>query len=137
MTPQKIHSREAAMMKGALRSFACCTWQVESERSLIDNIRQCNVTKKGPPPTHVASKQLTRFRRAGYSRRCVFVGSLFSIINLMLDELRNQIWTAPNDIAERAPKIGGTPLRSVGQISRSLRILDNDAEYVTPLGESG
>jgi starvation-inducible DNA-binding protein len=67
----------------------------------------------------------------------VFVGSLFSIINLMLDELRNQIWTAPNDIAERAPKIGGTPLRSVGQISRSLGILDNDAEYVTPLGESG
>ena len=36
-------------------------------------------------------------------------------------------------IAERARKIGGTTLRSVGQISRLQRILDNDADYVTPL----
>jgi starvation-inducible DNA-binding protein len=30
-------------------------------------------------------------------------------------------------------KIGGTTLRSIGQISRLQRVLDNDADYVTPL----
>jgi starvation-inducible DNA-binding protein len=36
-------------------------------------------------------------------------------------------------IAERARKIGGTTLRSIGQVSRLQRIADNDAEYVKPL----
>ena len=35
-------------------------------------------------------------------------------------------------IAERARKIGGTTVRSIGQISRLQRIVDNDAEYVKP-----
>ncbi len=35
-------------------------------------------------------------------------------------------------MAERARKIGGTTLRSVGDISRRQRLLDNDAEYVDP-----
>ena len=30
-------------------------------------------------------------------------------------------------------KIGGTTLRSIGQIARLQRVLDNDAEFVTPL----
>ena len=36
-------------------------------------------------------------------------------------------------IAERVRKIGGLTLRSIGQISRTQRVLDNDAEYVEPL----
>ena len=36
-------------------------------------------------------------------------------------------------IAERVRKIGGLTLRSIGQISRTQRILDNDADYVEPL----
>jgi starvation-inducible DNA-binding protein len=36
-------------------------------------------------------------------------------------------------IAERVRKIGGTTLRSIGQISRLQRVLDNDADFVTPL----
>jgi starvation-inducible DNA-binding protein len=35
-------------------------------------------------------------------------------------------------MAERARKIGGTTLRSIGHIGRLQRINDNDAEYVTP-----
>jgi starvation-inducible DNA-binding protein len=35
-------------------------------------------------------------------------------------------------IAERVRKLGGTTLRSIGQISRQQRIADNDASYVTP-----
>ena len=36
-------------------------------------------------------------------------------------------------IAERVRKIGGTTVRSIGQISRLQRIVDNNAEYVEPL----
>ena len=35
-------------------------------------------------------------------------------------------------IAERVRKIGGTTIRSVGQISRLHRSADNDADYVDP-----
>ncbi len=35
-------------------------------------------------------------------------------------------------MAERARKIGGMTLPSIGHISRLQRILDNDAGYVTP-----
>jgi len=30
-------------------------------------------------------------------------------------------------------KLGGTTLRSIGHIARLQRVLDNDAEYVSPL----
>jgi starvation-inducible DNA-binding protein len=36
-------------------------------------------------------------------------------------------------IAERIRKIGGPTLKSIGHISRTQRVLDNDAEYVEPL----
>jgi starvation-inducible DNA-binding protein len=36
-------------------------------------------------------------------------------------------------IAERARKIGGTTLRSIGQIARLQRVLDNEVDYVAPL----
>ncbi|MFZ0425956.1 MAG: ferritin-like domain-containing protein, partial [Xanthobacteraceae bacterium] len=37
-----------------------------------------------------------------------------------------------DDIAERVRKIGGTTIRSIGHIGRLKRLLDNDADYVTP-----
>ena len=36
-------------------------------------------------------------------------------------------------IAERVRKIGGTTVRSTGQVARLQRIIDNDADYVDPL----
>ena len=59
-------------------------------------------------------------------------GPHFRDYHLLLDEQGDQIFAMTDDIAERARKIGGVTLRSVGQISRSQRILDNDAEFVTP-----
>jgi starvation-inducible DNA-binding protein len=50
----------------------------------------------------------------------------------MLDEQSDQIFAMTDDVAERARKIGGTTLRSTGQIAREQRILDNDADYVGP-----
>jgi len=60
-------------------------------------------------------------------------GSHFRDYHLMLDEQGDQIFAMTDTIAERARKIGGTTLRSIGQISRFQRIADNEAEYVKPL----
>lgn len=59
-------------------------------------------------------------------------GPHFRDYHLMLDEQADQVFAMTDAIAERARKIGGTTLRSIGQISRLQRIQDNDADYVTP-----
>lgn len=59
-------------------------------------------------------------------------GPHFRDYHLLLDDHGDQLFTMTDDIAERARKIGGTTLRSIGQITRIKRIADNDAEYVTP-----
>ena len=50
--------------------------------------------------------------------------------HLLLDEQADQIFAISDAIAERARKIGGTTIRSIGDINRQKRILDNDADYV-------
>ncbi len=60
-------------------------------------------------------------------------GRHFRDYHLLLDEQSEQIFAMTDDIAERARKIGGTTLRSIGQINKLKRVLDNDAEFVTPL----
>ena len=52
--------------------------------------------------------------------------------HLLLDEQGDQILAATDVVAERVRKIGGTTLHSIGHISRLQRVLDNDAEFVTP-----
>jgi starvation-inducible DNA-binding protein len=59
-------------------------------------------------------------------------GPHFRDYHLMLDEHGDQLFAMTDDIAERVRKIGGTTVRSVGEISRLQRLKDNDAEYVTP-----
>jgi starvation-inducible DNA-binding protein len=59
-------------------------------------------------------------------------GPHFRDYHLMLDEQGEQIFAMTDDIAERARKIGGTTLLSIGHIGRLQRLLDNDANYVTP-----
>jgi starvation-inducible DNA-binding protein len=60
-------------------------------------------------------------------------GPHFRDYHLMLDEQADQIFGVTDAIAERVRKIGGTTIRSIGQIGRQQRILDNDADFVTPL----
>jgi starvation-inducible DNA-binding protein len=60
-------------------------------------------------------------------------GPHFRDYHLLLDEQAQQILGATDPMAERVRKIGGMTLRSVGHIGRLQRVLDNDAEYVTPL----
>src|SRR5665213_4141901 len=59
-------------------------------------------------------------------------GPHFRDYHLLLDEHGDQIFAMTDDIAERARKIGGTTIRSIGHIGRLQRILDNDADFVTP-----
>ena len=51
----------------------------------------------------------------------------------MLDEQADEIYAMGDPIAERVRKLGGNTIRSVGQIKKLQRVLDNDADYVTPL----
>lgn len=58
-------------------------------------------------------------------------GPHFRDYHLMLDEQGDQIFATTDALAERARKVGGTTLRSIGHIARLQRLLDNDAAYVT------
>lgn len=59
-------------------------------------------------------------------------GPHFRDYHLLFDEQAAQILATTDDMAERVRKIGGTTLRSVGHITRLQRLLDNDADFVTP-----
>lgn len=59
-------------------------------------------------------------------------GRHFRDYHLLLDEQADQLFAMTDEIAERARKIGGTTLRSVGDISRHQRLKDNENESLTP-----
>ena len=60
-------------------------------------------------------------------------GPHFHDYHLLLDEQADQLFATTDPIAERVRKLGGTTLHSIGHIARLQRVLDNDAEFVTPL----
>ncbi|MES2306576.1 MAG: DNA starvation/stationary phase protection protein [Gemmatimonadota bacterium] len=60
-------------------------------------------------------------------------GPHFRDFHLLLDEQADQLFAMTDPLAERVRKIGGLTIRSIGQIARTKRVLDNDAEYVTPM----
>ena len=59
-------------------------------------------------------------------------GPHFRDYHLMFDEQAAEIFAMTDPLAERARKVGGTTLRSIGHIGRLQRLLDNDASYVEP-----
>ena len=59
-------------------------------------------------------------------------GPHFRDYHLLFDEQADQIFASTDEIAERVRKVGGTTLRSIGDIARKQRLSDNDAEYVDP-----
>jgi starvation-inducible DNA-binding protein len=60
-------------------------------------------------------------------------GKHFRDYHLLLDEHGDQLFAMTDDIAERARKIGGASLRSIGDIAKHQRLKDNDAEFVEPV----
>ena len=59
-------------------------------------------------------------------------GPHFRDYHLLFDEQADQIFATIDPLAERVRKIGYTTLRSVGQVSKLSKVIDNDKEYVTP-----
>jgi starvation-inducible DNA-binding protein len=59
-------------------------------------------------------------------------GPHFRDYHLMLDEQADQIFATTDAIAERARKVGGSAVRSIGHIGRLQRLRDNDSDFVTP-----
>jgi starvation-inducible DNA-binding protein len=57
-------------------------------------------------------------------------GPHFRDYYLLLDEQAGQIFETIDAIAERVRKLGGSTIKSVGDIGRRQRLLDNDADFV-------
>jgi starvation-inducible DNA-binding protein len=59
-------------------------------------------------------------------------GRHFRDYHLLLDEQSEAIFATTDQLAERVRKIGGTTLRSIGQITKLQTIQDNNEAYVPP-----
>ena len=58
-------------------------------------------------------------------------GQHFRDYHLLLDEQATEIFAITDTIAERARKIGGTTIRSIGDIGKNQRLKDNNKEGVS------
>ena len=59
-------------------------------------------------------------------------GHHFRDYHLLLDEHAEQLFAMTDAIAERARKLGGATIRSIGDISKYQRLRDNNEEFVAP-----
>jgi len=59
-------------------------------------------------------------------------GRHFRDYHLLLDEQGEAIFATTDQLAERVRKLGGTTLRSIGQIAKLQTIQDNNEAYVPP-----
>jgi starvation-inducible DNA-binding protein len=60
-------------------------------------------------------------------------GPNFRDYHLMLDEHADAIFETTDPLAERVRKIGGTTLRSIGDVTKHQSLDDNDKSFVAPL----
>ena len=58
-------------------------------------------------------------------------GPHFRDYHLLLDEQAGELFGITDDIAERARKLGAKTLRSIGDIARHQRLLDNDRDEIS------
>src|SRR6266436_8647298 len=59
-------------------------------------------------------------------------GRHFRDYHLMMDEQSDAIFATTDQLAERVRKLGGTTVRSIGQIGKLQTIKDNNEDYVPP-----
>jgi starvation-inducible DNA-binding protein len=59
-------------------------------------------------------------------------GRHFHDYHLMLDEQSEAIFATTDQLAERVRKLGGTTLKSIGQVGELQTIQDNNEDYVPP-----
>src|SRR5262249_45137621 len=61
-------------------------------------------------------------------------GPDFRDYHLLLDEQAGQVFAMTDAIAERARKLNGSTLHSIGEIARHKRVEDNDHDFMSPEG---
>ena len=59
-------------------------------------------------------------------------GRHFNDYHLMLDQQSEAIFATTDQLAERVRKLGGSTLKSIGQIAEHQTIQDNNEDYVPP-----
>src|SRR5215813_11358234 len=59
-------------------------------------------------------------------------GPNFGTYHRLFDQQADDLFAIIDLAAERGRKLGGRTIRSVGQIARLQRVLDNDADFVSP-----
>lgn len=59
-------------------------------------------------------------------------GSHYRDYHLLLDEQATQIFAMIDVLAERVRKLGGTTIRSIGQISKLSKVRDETEEFIAP-----
>ena len=60
-------------------------------------------------------------------------GPHFRDYHLLLDEHAEQLFAMTDDIAERTRKLGGTTLKSIGDVTRNQRLRDDDEPLIAPI----
>ncbi|MGO8796709.1 MAG: Dps family protein [Candidatus Sulfotelmatobacter sp.] len=60
-------------------------------------------------------------------------GPHFRDYHLLLDEQAEQVFAMTDAVAERARKIGGETLRSIGDIAKHQRLRDNDEAFLSAI----
>jgi starvation-inducible DNA-binding protein len=60
-------------------------------------------------------------------------GPHFRSYHLLFDEQATEIFETTDELAERVRKLGGTTLKSIGEIASMQRVKDNEEDYVSPL----
>lgn len=60
-------------------------------------------------------------------------GPHFRSYHLLFDEQAAEIFATTDELAERVRKLGGSTLKSIGQVGRMQRVKDNEKEFVSPL----
>jgi starvation-inducible DNA-binding protein len=106
------------------------------EKHHANHVIPTDLKREGVEEISAALRQLLADTFALYMKTKNFhwhmTGQHFRDYHLLLDEHSAQIFAMTDDIAERARKIGGTTLRSIGDISKHQRLEDNDEEDVSP-----
>jgi starvation-inducible DNA-binding protein len=59
-------------------------------------------------------------------------GPHFRSYHLMFDDQATEIFATTDELAERVRKIGGSTLRSIGEVARRQTVKDNDKPFVAP-----
>jgi starvation-inducible DNA-binding protein len=130
-------SRKSTKTKGAARTKGTANIVAERKSGPLSQLE--TPTFLSPQATDEIAAALTGLLADGFALYLKtknfhwhVSGPHFRDYHRMFDEQAAEIFAMTDPLAERARKIGGSTLRSIGHVARQQRLLDNDAGYVEP-----